>query len=606
MPLCIVAIIYLVSTNEGLTSVSAGLAILLFGMLSLGSGFRTFNGGFLENILTNSTNTSVKAITFGTIATAIMQSSSLVCVLSISFVSASLISLTQSIGVIFGANLGNSVGSWIIASVSTMKISALALPLVVGGVLFNFQNNKTAKGIGQILLGIGFFFLGVSYIKEGFEEYQEMIDFSKYSVDGIKGVLIFVMLGALMTGIVQSSHATLTIIISAFVTGSMTYENAIAATLGTSVGGVVTALVASLSTNIDGKRLAVSNCIFNFSIAIIVIATFDYFVWATTTISALIGLGEGNPLRLAVFHTLFNLVAVLLFLPLIPKISALVEKVLKEKDSQTDKPLYINKTIIRYQDTAFIALVNEVKHLYENTYELIAHSLGCSRTDINSDKDMKQVLRGGKIWRREENEIEIEVFYIKKIKVLFNAIIEFAIEAQTNTQDPSYVRKFELLASSARHMVEAIKNMELLQPNLKKHSTSKVLVLADEYNDIRIHLAILLRNIQKILKDEDNIHPEEAILKLKEQKKVFKEMDKNAVKYVESLLIKKEINAQNGTSLLNAAGFSNEVAKELSNAIIQIQKTRIGENQEITKLKIGRNVKEELKNSANEEPKKEK
>ena len=152
IPICILAIIYFVSTSPALTSVSAGLAILLFGMLSLGNGFRTFNGGFLENILTTSTNTAIKSVSFGAVATAIMQSSSLVSVLSISFVSASLLSLSQGIGVMFGANLGNSAGSWLIAGASGIKISALALPLIVGGVLFNFQSTKTAKGVGQIFI----------------------------------------------------------------------------------------------------------------------------------------------------------------------------------------------------------------------------------------------------------------------------------------------------------------------------------------------------------------------------------------------------------------------------------------------------------------------
>ena len=390
IPICILAIVYFVSTSDALMSVSAGLAILLFGMLSLGNGFRTFNGGFLENLLTTSTNTALKSVSFGAVATALMQSSSLVSVLSISFVSASLLSLSQGIGVMFGANLGNSAGSWLIAGVSGMKISALALPLIVGGVLFNFQSTKTAKGVGQIFIGIGFFFLGVGYIKDGFEEYKAIVDFSQYSMDGLRGVLLFVGLGALMTAIVQSSHATLTIIISALATGSMTYENALAATLGTSIGGVMTAVIVSFSTNIDGKRLAAANCIFNFAIAILVIATFDYFVWLNTAISSIIGLTEDSVLRIAVFHTLFNLVAVVILLPFIPKISTLLEKVLQDKDTQIDKPLYVNNAIVQYQDTAYLAMYHEVEHLYENAFELIAHTLGFSRADIKSDKDMKE------------------------------------------------------------------------------------------------------------------------------------------------------------------------------------------------------------------------
>lgn len=577
IPICILAIVYFVSTSDALMSVSAGLAILLFGMLSLGNGFRTFNGGFLENLLTTSTNTALKSVSFGAVATALMQSSSLVSVLSISFVSASLLSLSQGIGVMFGANLGNSAGSWLIAGVSGMKISALALPLIVGGVLFNFQSTKTAKGVGQIFIGIGFFFLGVGYIKDGFEEYKAIVDFSQYSMDGLRGVLLFVGLGALMTAIVQSSHATLTIIISALATGSMTYENALAATLGTSIGGVMTAVIVSFSTNIDGKRLAAANCIFNFAIAILVIATFDYFVWLNTAISSIIGLTEDSVLRIAVFHTLFNLVAVVILLPFIPKISTLLEKVLQDKDTQIDKPLYVNNAIVQYQDTAYLAMYHEVEHLYENAFELIAHTLGFSRADIKSDKDMKEVLKAN-IWAKED--IDVEIFYIKKIKVLFNAILDFSTQAQAYTQDKVYVRKFALLTSASRNIVEAIKNVELLQPNLKKNSLSKDLILSSEYNALRVHLAMLLRNINEILLFE-NIYPQEAIIKLKAQKKVFKKMDKDSVMYIESLLNKKDLSIQNSTSLLNAVGFSNNIAKELVNAIIRMQKARLDEEEEV-------------------------
>ncbi|WP_295739185.1 Na/Pi symporter [uncultured Helicobacter sp.] len=571
IPLCIVAIIYLVSTSDALTNVSAGLAILLFGMLSLGSGFRAFNGGFLENLLTSSTSTAIKSISFGTIATAVMQSSSLVSVLSISFVSAALLNLAQGIGVIFGANLGNSAGSWLIAGVSGMKISALALPLIVGGVLFNFQSSKASKGIGQIFIGIGFFFLGVGYIKDGFEEYKEIVDFSQYAMEGLSGVLLFVGLGALMTAIVQSSHATLTIIISAFAAGSMSYENALAATLGTSVGGVMTAVIASLSTNIDGKRLAVANCIFNFSIALLVIATFDYFVLVNSTISMLLGLEENSVLRIAVFHTLFNLVGVVLLLPLIPKIAIFLESAIKDKDSQVDKPLYVNDTIVQYQDTAFIALTREVYHLYENAFELISHALGFSRQDIRSQDKIDDVLKA-RIWAKED--VDIEIFYIKKIKVLFNAILDFSTEVQAHTQDKAYIYKFAMLTSASRHIVEAIKNMELLQPNLKKNSLSKNQILSNEYNALRTHLALLLRSIEEINTDEE-LHPQVAIVKLKAQKKAFKKIDKDSIVHIESMLSKKDISVPSGTSLLNAVGFSHNIAKELANAMIQIQKTRL-------------------------------
>lgn len=325
----VIIVIYALSINEQLGKLCAGVAILLFGMLFLGDGFKAFSGGFLEKTLTNSTKTSLRSVIFGTLVTTIMQSSSLVSVLSISFVSASLITLIQGIGVMFGANLGNTAGSWLIAGASSINISSLALPLIVGGLIFNFQKDLLYKGIGKILAGLGFFFLGVFYIKAGFEGFKDIMDLSQYQLEGYKAVIGFIFIGALITSIIQSSHATLAIIITAYLEHQIGYEQALAAVLGTSVGGVVTALVASLSTNIEGRRLAIANCIFNFTTVFIVAVLFNYFAVINNAISDFIGLEQDSILRLAVFHTLFNLFGIMLLISFIPRIADFLTKTLK-------------------------------------------------------------------------------------------------------------------------------------------------------------------------------------------------------------------------------------------------------------------------------------
>lgn len=137
-------------------------------MTNLGIGFKAFSGGLLEKILAKSTDTKIKSILFGTL---IMQSSTLVSIITISFLSAGLISLGAGIGIIFGANLGNTASSWLIVGLTNIKISMLAIPLLIIGVLFFFQKDSVLKGLGNIFIGIGFFFLGVDYIKSGFEKF---------------------------------------------------------------------------------------------------------------------------------------------------------------------------------------------------------------------------------------------------------------------------------------------------------------------------------------------------------------------------------------------------------------------------------------------------
>ena len=558
----VIIVIYALSVNEQLGKLCAGVAILLFGMLFLGDGFKAFSGGFLEKTLTNSTKTSLRSVIFGTIVTTLMQSSSLVSVLSISFVSASLITLIQGIGVMFGANLGNTTGSWLIAGASSISISSLALPLIVGGLLFSFQGNLLYKGVGKILAGLGFFFLGVFYIKAGFEGFKDVMDLSQYELEGYKAVLGFLFIGALITSIIQSSHATLAIIITAYFEQQIGYEQALAAVLGTSVGGVVTALVASLSTNIEGRRLAVANCIFNFTTVFIVAVFFNYFVMINNAISDAIGLGQDSILRLAVFHTLFNLFGVILLIAFIPKIANFLTKTLKGHSTGESVPLFINDSILPYKDTALEALDNEVKHLYDNAFAIISHTIGFSRADIRSTKEFDEI-KNNKDWFKQT--FNVTELYNTQIKVLFNAIMDFSTKLQTFANETQYVERIVALQIASRKIAEATKNIGLLQANMKKHATGNNPALQKEYDDMRLELGQLLRMIEEI-----KHAPKESLeaLKddLKKQKKFFKQQDKDAFNVVEKLIQENAINAANGTSLLNDLSFIHNVAKELISA----------------------------------------
>ncbi|MWV61675.1 Na/Pi cotransporter family protein [Helicobacter saguini] len=555
----IVFVIYGLSINEQLGKLCAGIAILLFGMLFLSDGFKSFSGGFLEKILTNYTKTPIRSIIFGTIVTSLMQSSSLVSVLSISFVSASLITLVQGIGVMFGANLGNTTGSWLIAGASSINISSLALPLIVGGLLFNFQSNNIYKGIGKILAGLGFFFLGVFYIKAGFESFQGVMDLSQYKLEGYKAIFGFLLIGALVTSIIQSSHATLAIIISAFMENQIGYTEALAATLGTSVGGVVTALVASLSANMQGRKLAIANCIFNFTTVLIVAIFFTYFMRLNDFIADALGFDSDSILRLAIFHTLFNLFGVILLTPFIPKIAALLNRIFKEKSSEETTPLFINDALLPYKETAIEALDNEVKHLYDNAFGIIAHTTGFSREDIRSNKPIKELL-DKREWFKQD--FSVNDLYNAQIKVLFNAIMDFSTKLQTFVSEDSYTQRIVSLQIASRKIAEATKNIAMLQNNMKKFELGDNAALKKEYDDMRYDLGNLLRMIESI-KSQPRDTLQDSKAALKKQKKFFKDEDKQAFVVVEKLISQNAINAQEGTSLLNDLSFVHSVAKEL-------------------------------------------
>ena len=171
--------------NPNFKTIAAGVAILLFGMIMLEEGFKVFTKGPLQNILKKATDKLYKSISLGALVTAFIQSSSLVSVITISFISAGLISLAGGIGLIFGANIGTTATAWLVAGFGLkIKISALAMPMLIFGIIFSFQKKPSVKGIGNILAGLGFFFLGIYYMKEGFDVFKEYIDLTQYAVSG--------------------------------------------------------------------------------------------------------------------------------------------------------------------------------------------------------------------------------------------------------------------------------------------------------------------------------------------------------------------------------------------------------------------------------------
>ncbi|MGE3611926.1 MAG: Na/Pi symporter, partial [Sulfurimonas sp.] len=215
------------------TLIIAGIAIFLVGMLFMEEGFGLFSGGVLESVLQASTDTLAKAIGTGFVATAIMQSSSLVSIIVISFLSAELITLSGAIGVVFGSNIGSTTTAWIISAFGVkIDIATFAMPMVIFGVVLKFAQSKSYQGFGKILLGLGFVFLGIDYMKDGFEVLQQRFDISKFAVEGYIGALVYVSLGVVATVVMQSSAATMALVITALAANQIIYINALELAIG--------------------------------------------------------------------------------------------------------------------------------------------------------------------------------------------------------------------------------------------------------------------------------------------------------------------------------------------------------------------------------------
>jgi len=562
-PIILIILGYGFWSSPNFKEIAAGIAIFLFGMLSLEQGFKTFSGGLLDKILKNSTDKLYKSIGFGIVSTSIMQSSSLVSVLTISFLGAGLIGLSQGIGIVFGANLGTTTGAWLVAAYGLkIDIASYAMPMLVFGITFMFQKSTSLKGIGYILTGLGFLFLGIHYMKDGFEAFKATIDLSTYAVGGYKGLFIFTLIGIFATVVMQSSHATLVLIITALAAGQISYENALALAIGANVGTTITAIIGAMSSNIEGKRLAAAHLIFNIVTGLLAIIFIYQIISLVDYTATYFKIAENNyTLKLAIFHTIFNAIGVIVMVPFINKLVTFLERVLQPKKVEGtmgyDTARYLNDSVLEFQESSMGAIIRETKHLYDNTFEIIAHGLNLKRSKIVSTMELDEVIKE----HYAKKYIDIENFYHHKIKNIYGDIMDFSAKAQAN-MNPEYIEELYKLKLANRDMVEAIKNTKHLQKNILKFSAHPNKYIKEEYSNIKMNLAGLLRNINIIATtDEEDV----IVLLLSKVRINTQKHDIMANGVLDNLIRNRHISNEMATSLMNDSVYAYNISNKLCN-----------------------------------------
>ena len=539
--------------------IAAGVSIFLFGMLFLEEGFKAFTGGVLEKLLQKTTNKTWKSLLFGMISTTIMQSSSLVSVITISFISAGLVTLVAGIGIIFGANIGTTTGAWMVAAFGLkVKISAYAMPMLVFGIVLSFQKSKYLKGIGSVLAGLGFLFLGIHYMKEGFEAFKGSFDLAALAVEGYPGLFLFAAIGAAATVVMQSSHATLVLILTALAAAQITYENSLALAIGANVGTTITAIIGSLSANVQGKRLAGAHLVFNLATGLIAIVFISQFVWAVDWVSDHVGIAQDDyTMKLAVFHTLFNVTGVLVMVPLIHRLADTLFKVFPEKAQDLAEPLYLNEAVIEFPETVLKSLKKEVWHLFDSAFELMAHGINLHRTEILESPDLEKTIDDD----REIHEFDLDELYESKVKILYGAIIEFISHAQEHI--PSlYAEEMFRLRKASLEIVECVKHIKHLRKNATRYMLSDNEHIRIEYNRLRYQISMVLREIYR-LRNEDDFDHALAMLEIDELKAEIQLEHRQLDGRITEVLRDERITPMMATSLLNDFNYVDETSRNL-------------------------------------------
>ena len=359
-----------------------GIGLFLLGMTMLTDGLKLAAGGALERILAAWTRTRLYGLLTGILVTALVQSSTAMTVAAIGFVNAGLLSFTSALWVVFGSNLGSSVTGWLVALIGfKFKIDAFALPFIGVGMALKLSGEGTRRGgLGGTLAGFGLLFLGIDLLKEGFGGLTPA-DLPEMGRD-LGGMLTAVLIGLLLTIILQASAATLTIALTAVAGGMVTLEIAAAIVIGANIGTTLTGIVAAINATPNARRLAAAHVFFNMVTAVVAFVLLSPLLKLIHYIGVQF-VGDGNPVtQLVIFHTGFNALGVLLMWPLSTPLVHFLQRRFQTVEEDALRPHYLDMNVASVPALALQALRRELARMGHLALQLASDATQLNPTHL--------------------------------------------------------------------------------------------------------------------------------------------------------------------------------------------------------------------------------
>ena len=353
------------------------LGLFLYGMKIMSEGLQKFAGDSLRRILTAMTTNRVTGVLTGVLITALIQSSSATTVMVVSFVNAGLLTLTQSIGVIMGANIGTTVTAWLISALGfKVDIAAFSLPLLAFGIPLLFSGKSSRKSVGEFIFGFSFLFMGLQALKANAPDLganPEMLAFvQNYADMGFFSIILFLFIGAILTMIVQASAATMAITLIMCANGWIDYHLGVALVLGENIGTTITANLAALTGNTQARRAALAHLVFNVFGVMWVLVLFYPFTnavsWFVTHVMKVSDPAVAVSFKLAAFHTAFNISNTFIMIWFVSLIEKTVCTLIKPKVEDEEYRLrYITGGMLSTAELSILQAHKEISLFAERT-----------------------------------------------------------------------------------------------------------------------------------------------------------------------------------------------------------------------------------------------
>lgn len=480
---------------------AAGLGIFIFGMYLLEDALKALSGKAFRRMTALYTKGRLRAIGSGLMTTAVLQSSSAVSLMVLAFVGAGIISMENGIAMMMGANIGTTFTAWVVALLGfKLSIDSFAFPFIaiagiglvfseVGARLFNFS---------RFLIGFGFLFLGLNYMKISIEGLTQSFDLNQFHDYGL---WLYLLVGIALTAIMQSSSATIAIVLTALNSQLISFNMGVAMVIGANVGTTGTVLLGSLGKGVRAKKIVgVSHLVFNLVTGLIAFASINMSV---QLIGSLVDINSNSVVGLALFHTLFNICGVILFYPLI----GLLTRTLLEIFPQRQKVLtvYLDRTPTEVTEAATTALIKEIHHLLTECqlYNLRVLS-------IKEKLVFKQDLPFEKNSAGKTGLVEL----YDNIKLLHGEIFAYYARLQTQKLEESEAHNLERVIFASRNIMNSTKNFKGILADLEEFDAADNIYLNNQYKLFRQRLLGLYQTMNPLAELESQAEQYRGILQV--------------------------------------------------------------------------------------------
>lgn len=514
------------------------LGLFLYGMKIMSEGLQKFAGDSLRRILTAMTTNRVTGVLTGVLITALIQSSSATTVMVVSFVNAGLLTLTQSIGVIMGANIGTTVTAWLISALGfKVDIAAFSLPLLAFGIPLLFSGKSSRKSVGEFIFGFSFLFMGLQALKANAPDLganPEMLAFvQNYADMGFFSIILFLFIGAILTMIVQASAATMAITLIMCANGWIDYQLGVALVLGENIGTTITANLAALTGNTQARRAALAHLAFNIFGVIWVLILFYPFTnavsWFVTNVMRISDPSVAVSFKLAAFHTAFNIsntFVMIWFIGLIEKTVCFLIKGKKDEDEEY-RLRYITGGMLSTAELSILQARKEITLFAERTGRML-DMVKALFYEKNEDAFLKTYSRVEK-YESISDRMEIE------IANYLTCVAEGRLSSEGKEEIRIMLRavsEIESIADSCNNMARSIKRrneFKSIFTDEQNHNVDQMLALTEK----ALHRMIEILKKSELVRDDVNpsYNIENEINNYRNQLKIHNVEDINNKKY---------------------------------------------------------------------------